>query len=105
MSYTHAKVLWKACEVINSSIVDEYGDITRQEAKYIIARKQPHEEVYQDSNGRELLTKSYFYVDPNVEPNALSINKMDTLDGETIVSIYQMCDLYNNIKLIRFITV
>lgn len=105
MSYTYKKVLWQACKVNDSSIVDEYGDVVRDDGVEITARKQPHEEVYKDSEGRELLTKSYFYVDPKIEPYASSIGKMDKLDGETVISIYQMCDLHNKVKMLRFITI
>lgn len=105
MSYTHKEVLWEKCINNNPGIVDAYGDITRVTPVTIIARKQPHEDVIRDQHGNELLTKSYFYVDPKIEPNALSIDKMDKLDGETVMSKYEMCDLFNNVKLIRFITV
>lgn len=105
MSYTHKKVTWEKCVNNGNSIVNEYGDIVRQAVVTIIARKQPHAEVIQDANGREYLTRSYFYVDPATEHNALSIEKMDKLDGETIISIYEMCDLQNKVKMIRFITV
>lgn len=105
MSYTHKKVLWQTCNKINSSIVDEYGDIKRTTAVEIIARKQPHEEIITTSDGKELLTKNIYYVDPKVEPNAFSIKYMDTLDGEIVMQKYEMCDLYNRVKMIRFITV
>lgn len=105
MSYTFQKVSWQKSINKNNSIVDEYGDITRENAVTIIARKQPHQHVIKTNEGRELLAKCIYYVDPKVEPNAFSIAKMDTLDGETIEEIYQMCDLHNKVKLIRFITV
>lgn len=105
MSYTHKKVSWQACSKIGSSIVNEYGDIVRTAAVDIIARKQPHEEIITTSDGRQLLTKNIYYVDPKVEPNAFSIKYMDTLDGEAIMQVYEMCDLYNRVKMIRFITV
>lgn len=87
------------------TIMDEYGDIKRPEVVIVLARKQPHEEVLRTPNGKELLTKSYFYVDPRIEPNALKIKHMDKLDGETIINRYVMCDLHNRPKMIRFITI
>lgn len=105
MSYTHATVSWEACTINNESIVNKYGDIVRKETVDIIARKQPHEEVITDENGKTYLTKNIYYVDPYVEPNATNIHKYDKLDNELIVNIYEMRDLYNHIKMIRFITV
>ena len=105
MSYTYKKVSWQKNIKTGSSIVDEYGDLTRDEAVNIIARKQPHQQVIKVEDGRELLAKSIFYVDPQVEPNAFSIEKMDSLDGEDVIEIYEMCDLHNKVKMIRFITV
>lgn len=105
MSYTHKKVSWQACNKVTSSIVDEYGDIVRTTAVNIIARKQPHEEVITNSEGKTFLTKNIFYVDPNVEPNAFKIQEFDTLDNEMIIKKYEMCDLFNKVKMIRFITV
>ena len=105
MSYTFKKVDWESCNSNNSSIVNTYGDIVRKEPVKITARKQPHNHVYKTSDGRELLARSIFYVDPKVEPNAFSIKRMDLLDGETIEDVYEMCGLDNNVKLIRFITV
>lgn len=87
------------------TIMNEYGDIKRPNVITILARKQPHEEVLRTPDGKELLTKSYFYVDPKVEHHALEIKHMDKLDGETIVNRYVMCDLHNRPKMIRFITV
>lgn len=121
MSYTNKTVTWEACNPSNN-IMDEYGDIVRvfklicsehlivsQSALLrsgcILARKQPYESVIEGPGGKVLLTKSIFYVDPKVEPQALNIAKMDKLDGETIEQIYVMCDRSNNPKMIRFITV
>lgn len=105
MSYTFKKVDWESCNTNNSSIVNTYGDIVRNESVKIIARKQPHNHVFKTSNGREFLAKSIFYVDPRVEKNAFSIKRMDKLDGETIEDVYEMCGLNNKVRLIRFITV
>lgn len=105
MSYTFQKVSWQKNIKNGNSIVDEYGDIVRESAVTIIARKQPHQHVIKTGDGRELLARSIYYVDPKVEPNAMSIAKMDTLDGELIEEIYVMCDLHNIPKMVRFITV
>lgn len=105
MSYTYKKVLWKTCRVSSGSIVDEFGDLNQPKQVTIIARKQPYEDVIKTSDGRELLTRSVFYVDPKVEKNAFKIGKLDLLDGERVERIYEMCDLHNNVKMIRFITV
>ena len=116
MSYTHQKVMWSSCKVNSydeaiaqsrngTCIVNQYGDIVRKEAVTIIARKQPHEEVTTIDVGKEVLTKNIYYVDPKIEPNALSISKYDLLDNELIVNVYKMCDHYNKVKMIRFITV
>lgn len=86
-------------------IMDEYNDIYRPTIMNIIVRKQPHEEVIKTSDGKEILTKSYFYVDPKIEPHALDIKYMDKLDGETVMQKYIMCDLCNKPKMVRYITV
>ena len=85
--------------------MNEYGDVTRPTSVTIKARKQPHESILRTADGKELLTKSYFYVDPHIEPNALSIEKLDKLDGETVMEKYIMCDLSNKPKMVRYITV
>ena len=105
MSYTHKEVLWQACNKVDSSIVDEYGDIVRAKEVTVIARKQPHEEVVTNSEGKTFLTKNIYYVDPKIEPNAFNIKEFDTLDGEMIIKKYEMCGLFNKVKMIRFITV
>ena len=99
MSYTNQKVSWEA-----HSSQDEWGDMAYGAAQEIKARKQPKQEIIKTAEGKEILSKSYFYVDPKQEPNALEISKMDRLDGEIIVEKYIMCDLHNRPKLIRFIT-
>lgn len=105
MSYTQKKVSWEQCNVSDESIMDIYGDISRKASIIILARKQPHEEVITTNDGKTLLTKSIFYVDPAVEPNALSIEKMDKLDGETVIQKYIMCTINNKPKMVRYITV
>lgn len=92
-------------DMYGDSIENTYGDISRREPIMIKARKQPHESVLRTADGKELLTKSYFYVDPRLEPNALSIAKMDKLDGETVMERYIMCDLSNKPKMVRYITI
>lgn len=87
------------------SIMNEYNDIQRPEVTNILARKQPHEDVLKTADGKEILTKSYFYVDPKIEPRALEIKYMDKLDGELVMQKYVMCDLHNKPKMVRFITV
>lgn len=100
MSYTNQKVDWQA-----HSSQDDYGDMQYVAVQSIKARKQPKQEIVKTAEGKELLSRSYFYVDPHVEPSALEIDKMDKLDGELIVARYVMCDLQNRPKLIRLITV
>lgn len=87
------------------SIMDEYNDIYRPTIMDVIVRKQPHEEVIKTTDGKEILTKSYFYVNPKIEPHALDIKYMDKLDGETVMQKYIMCDLSNKPKMVRYITV
>lgn len=105
MTYTFHKVSWQKCQSKDSSVVDEYGDIKRNVAIDVLARKEPHQEVVKTSDGKEVLSKSRYYIDPYLEPHALDIKKMDMLDGEIIESVYVMCDLYNKPKMIRFITI
>ena len=100
MSYTNQKVSWE-----HRTSQDIYGDISHNTAVSIIARKQPHQEVIKTSDGRELLSKSIYYVEVKVEPNALSIARLDKLDGEIVESIYVMCDLGNTPKLVKLVTV
>ena len=127
MSYTFKKVQWEQSvrnyqhtagentKASNStyteetsdiySIVDPYNDVSYKEAVSVIARKQLKSEVVKDTNGHEMLSKSVYYIDPSVEHNALSINKMDKLDGELIIDIYVMCNLYNKPRMVRCITI
>ena len=127
MSYTFKKVQWEQSvrnyqhtagentKASNStyteetsdifSIVDPYNDVSYKEAVSVIARKQPKSEVVKDTNGHEMLSKSIYYIDPSIEHNALSINKMDKLDGELIIDIYVMCNLYNKPRMVRCITI
>lgn len=87
------------------SIVDPYNDVSYKEAVSVIARKQPKSEIVKDTNGHEMLSKSVYYIDPSIEHNALSINKMDKLDGELIIDVYIMCSLYNKPRMVRCITI
>ena len=127
MSYTFKKVQWEQSvrnyqhtagentKASNStyteetsdifSIVDPYNDVSYKEAVSVIVRKQPKSEVVKDTNGHEMLSKSIYYIDPSIEHNALSINKMDKLDGELIIDIYVMCNLYNKPRMVRCITI
>ena len=99
MSYTNQEVSWQA-----HSSQDTYGDMQYASPRTIKARKQPKQEIVKTPEGKEMLSKSYFYVDPKVEPAALEISSMDTLDGELIVARYVMCDVANRPKMVRFIT-
>ena len=100
MSYTRKEVSWQA-----HGKQDAYGDMPYLEKGKVKVRKQPKQSIIKTSEGKELLSKSYFYVDPRIEPRALEILEMDKLDGERIVERYVMCDLGNKPKLVRFITV
>lgn len=122
MSYTSQKVAWKACS--SNPIENKYGDIEYNKdilcsktticglckvgsnlSLSILARKQPMSKVFKTGDGRELLAKTVYYVDPYEEPKALEIKKMDRLDGELIEDIYIMVDLANKPRMLRFITV
>lgn len=100
MSYTNQVALWEAHDK-----QDSYGDMTYFPPKEVAVRKQSKQEIVKTSEGKELLSKSYFYVDPRVEPNAFEISKMDKLDGELIVDKYVMYTLFGKPKMLRFITV
>lgn len=84
---------------------NEYGDISRKPPVQVLVRKQPHEDVITTSEGKTVLTKSIFYVDPTIEPNALNIKYMDKLDGETVIQKYVMCTRSNKPRMVRYITV
>lgn len=100
MSYTNQEVGWEA-----HGAQDAYGDMAYKAPKTIKARKQPKQEIVKMADGKELLSQSYYYVDPKVEREALNIGSMDKLDGELIISRYAMCDKANKVKMVRFITV
>lgn len=100
MSYTHQKVSW---EMVDKQ--DMYADLSYKDPVTITARKQPKEEVFNDYLGKQRLSRSYFYVDPLIEPNALSIEPEDKLDGEVIKKKYIMYDLMGKPKMLRFITI
>ena len=100
MSYTNTKVTWEQKET-----VDMYGDITRKQPTSIEARKQPKQALVKIADGRELLSKTIYYVDPLREVNALSIEEQDKLDGEIVVQKYVMCNLQNKPRMVRLVTV
>ena len=100
MSYTKKKVSWE-----EHGIQDAYGDMTYSEVQKVAARKQPHREIVKTPEGKELLSKSYFYVDPFIEPQASKISEMDKLDCELILAKYSMCGLFNKPRMFRFLTV
>lgn len=100
MSYTHQTVSWVSVGAQNA-----WGDVEQDTAVSIIARKQPKQELVKTSEGREVLSRSIYYVDPVVVPRASEIKRLDTLDGERIEAIYVMCDRYNRPKLYRYTTV
>lgn len=100
MSYTNTKVEWEARSTQNT-----FGDMSYSESVFIKARKQPVQQIVKTAEGKEELSKHYFYVDPSIEKKALEIKNMDKLDGELIVDTYKMCDLNNKVRMVRFITV
>lgn len=100
MSFTNIKVTWESAGETNS-----YGDVPYEGAVRVLARKQPKQELVRTADGRELLSKSIFYIDPKVEPHAARIKRLDKLDGEKVESVYVMCDAANRPKLYRFITI
>lgn len=99
MFCTNLKVKWQA-----HGAQDAFGDMLYDEPQEILARKQPKQSIVKTSEGKEILSKSYFYVDPRQVPEALSIENMDMLDGELVIESYAMCDRQNRVKLMRFIT-
>lgn len=100
MSYTNTKVTWES-----AGAEDTYDDVSYSPVIKISARKQPRQELIRTPDGRELLSRSIFYVDPKIEAVAASIKRLDKLDGEKIEAIYVMCDLLNRPKMYKFITV
>lgn len=100
MSYTFLKVSWQAH---NGTSV--YGDYEYSAPVSIIARKQQTEEIVQTTEGKELLSKHVFYVEPNKEPNALFITEMDKLDNELVLKKQTFNNIFNEPKLLKFITV
>lgn len=99
MSYTNTKVTWE-----QQTEVNQYGDITRKEV-VIKARKQPKQELIKTADGRELLSKTVYYVDPLIESKALSIAEQDKLDGEIVMLRYVMCGLQNKPRMVKLVTV
>lgn len=100
MSYTNQEVNWEVHGAQN-----DFGDMSYAVSQTVKARKQPKQEIVKTAEGKEILSRSYFYVDPFTEPKALEISKMDKLDGELVVERYVMCDLANRPKMVRLITV
>lgn len=100
MSYTNKKVIWQSAKE-----VDQYGDVQYSEAVTVTVRKQLKQELVRTSDGRELLCRSIFYVDPLVEHNVAQIKRLDLLDGEKVEDTYVMCDRMNRPKMYRFTTV
>ena len=100
MFYTNLEVTWEV-----AGEPDSYGDVPYEPAVFVPVRKQPRQELIKTSDGRELLSRSIFYIDPKVELEASKIKRQDKLDGEIVESIYVMCDRMNRPKMYRFITV
>lgn len=100
MSYTNAQVTWESAGESNL-----YNDALYSQAVAIKARKQPKQDLVTTSDGREVLSRSIFYVDPRVEARASQIKRLDKLDGEKVESVYVMCDKLNRPKMYRFITI
>lgn len=100
MSYTNKPVTWESAEK-----TDNYADVQYGQAVTVYARKQTKQEIVRTSDGRELLCRSIFYIDPKVTRQASQIKRLDKLDGETIENIYVMCDRQNKPKMYRFITI
>lgn len=100
MCYTNQKVTWETAQS-----ADMYADMPVGQAATIFARKQPKQELIKTSDGRELLSRSVFYVDPKVEERAAQIKRLDRLDGELVEAVYVMCDLANRPKMYRFVTI
>lgn len=100
MSYTNQEVSWEA-----HGLQDDYGDLSYRAARTIKARKQPKQELIKTSEGKEVLSRTFYYVDPRQEENALNIQNADRLDGELIVARYVMCDFLNRPKMVRLVTV
>lgn len=100
MSYTNASVTW---ESVGES--DLYNDALYGVAVTIKARKQPKQDLVRTTDGREVLSRSVFYVDPKLEPRAANIKRLDKLDGEKVESVYVMCDRMNRPKMYRFVTI
>ena len=100
MSYTNMKVTWES-----AGEEDMYNDVQYGQAVTILARKQIKQELIKTSSGRELISRSIFYVDPKVEKQAALIKRLDKLDGEKIEIIYVMCDRMNRPKMYKLTTV
>lgn len=100
MSYTNAQVAWES-----AGEEDLYSDVQYAKAVSICARKQPKQDLVRTSDGREILSRSIFYVDPKIERHASSIKRLDRLDGERVESVYVMCDRMNRPKMYRFVTI
>lgn len=106
MSYTNAHVSWQGCIRENGTPKqDAYGDMQYLEAETIRARKQPMQELVRTADGREYLSRSIYYIDPRVSPQATQVQAQDKLDGELVIDTYVMCDLRNRPRMVRARTI
>ena len=97
MQYTNQLVIWETRKP-----QDAYGDIEYEAPKVIRARKQGRQQIVRNKEGKELLSRNYYYVAP---ADGNQISEMDKLDGELIIDKYVMSGLGNSPVLIRLITV
>lgn len=92
--YLNQTASWLQIKKVNS-----YGDIEYFIMPFTIAvRKQPHQEEVTDKNGKVHVSKHIFYTHNNVVVDEL-------LDGELVVSTYDMNSLGGHKVLRRCITI
>lgn len=102
MSYTNQEVSWS--HIKSEPDKDTYGDLVRGRSTTLKARKQVKRELVRYLDGREVVSRTYYYIDPIQFPEALKIERLDTLDGEIVEDVYIMVSLAGKPKMIRVMT-
>ena len=94
--YLNQKALWSP--VITSAAQDPYGDIQNAVGRTIDVRRQEHIEEIRTADGTVHHTNYIYYTNDDV-------NVDDRLDGNLVVSVYDMRTLYGARRLRRVKTI
>ena len=93
--YLNQKALWLPVAV--AAVNNPYGDIINSDAQIISVRRQEHVEEVRLKDGTIHKSRYYYYTHADVQVD-------DRLDGNLVVSLYDMRTLGGNNRLRRLLT-